>query len=91
MAIAPLVGIWPKTCSKKLHNALTRKRGRLKKHFAADCGSQDAREVSVRNEKLKDCLAPLMESLGIAVRVAGELPALDNARSHLFGFLQGGM
>jgi hypothetical protein len=47
------------------------------------------REVRVRSQKLKDCLTPLMESLGVAVRVAGNLPASDEARSHLLGFFHG--
>jgi len=47
-------------------------------------------EVWVRTQKLKDCLAPLMESFGVAIRVAGRLPASDEARSSLLGFLQGG-
>jgi aconitase B len=46
-------------------------------------------EVRVRSQKLKDCLTPLMESLGVAVRVAGKLPASDEARSHLLGFFRG--
>src|ERR1035438_307062 len=54
---------------------------------------QDSRtlpkEVRVRSQKLKDCLTPLMESLGVAVRVAGKLPASDEARSHLLGFFRG--
>jgi hypothetical protein len=49
------------------------------------------REVSVRSQKLKDCLAPLMESFGVTVRVASKLPASDEARSHLLGFLGGGL
>jgi hypothetical protein len=48
------------------------------------------REVRVRSQKLKDCLAPLMESFGVAVRVASRLPAADEARSHLLGFFHGG-
>ena len=47
------------------------------------------REVRVRSQKLKDCLAPLMESFGVAVRVASRLPASDEARSHLLGFFRG--
>jgi len=47
------------------------------------------KEVRVRSQRLKDCLAPLMESLGVAVRVASQLPASDEARSHLLGFFRG--
>ena len=47
------------------------------------------REVRVRSQKLKDCLTPLMEFLGVAVRVANRLPASDEARSHLLGFFHG--
>jgi hypothetical protein len=46
------------------------------------------KEVRVRSPRLKDCLAPLMESFGVAVRVAS-LPAADEARSHLLSFFQG--
>jgi hypothetical protein len=48
------------------------------------------KEVRVRNQKLKDSLATLMESFGVTVRVASRLPASDEARSHLLGFLGGG-
>jgi len=48
------------------------------------------KEVRVRNQRLKDCLAPLMESLGVTIRVARRLPASDEARSHLRGFFDGG-
>jgi hypothetical protein len=47
------------------------------------------REVRVRSPKLKDSLTPLMKSLGVSVRVAGKLPASDEARSHLLGFFRG--
>jgi len=47
------------------------------------------REVRVRSQRLKDCLAPLIESFGAAVRVASQLPASDEARSHLLGFFRG--
>ncbi len=47
------------------------------------------KEVRVRSQRLKDCLAPLMESFGVRVRVASRLPASDQARSHLLGFLRG--
>jgi len=46
------------------------------------------KEVRVRSQKLKDCLAPLMESFGVAVRVASRLPASDEARSHLLNFFR---
>jgi hypothetical protein len=58
---------------------------------AIQAGRTLPKEVRVRSQKLKDCLTPLMESLGIAVRVAPKLPALDHARSHLFDFFQKGM
>jgi hypothetical protein len=48
------------------------------------------REVRVRKQELKDSLTPLMESFGVTVRVAGRLPASDEARSHLLAFLGGG-
>jgi hypothetical protein len=48
------------------------------------------KEVRVRSQKLKKCLAPLMESFGVTVSVASRLPASDEARSHLLGFLGGG-
>ena len=48
------------------------------------------KEARVRSQKLKDRLDPLMESFGVTVRVASRLPASDEARSHLFGFLGGG-
>jgi hypothetical protein len=47
-------------------------------------------EVRVRSQRLKDCLAPLLNSFGVTVRVASRLPASDEARSHLLGFLGGG-
>jgi len=47
-------------------------------------------EVRVRNQRVKDCLAPLMEFLGVTIRVASRLPASDAARSHLRGFFDGG-
>jgi hypothetical protein len=49
------------------------------------------REVRVRKQKFKDSLAPLMESLGVTIRVARSLSASDEARSHLLGFLGGGI
>jgi hypothetical protein len=47
------------------------------------------KEVRVRKQKFKDSLAPLMESLGVTVRVASRLPASDEARSHLLDFFRG--
>lgn len=47
------------------------------------------KEVRVRSPRLKDCVAPLMESFGVAVRVAS-LPASDEARSHMLSFFHGG-
>ena len=47
------------------------------------------KEVRVRSQRLMNCLAPLMESFGVAVRVASRLPASDEARSHLLGFFRG--
>jgi hypothetical protein len=48
------------------------------------------KEVRVRSQRLRDCLAPLLNSFGVTVRVASRLPASDEARSHLLGFLGGG-
>jgi hypothetical protein len=45
------------------------------------------KEVRVRKHKLKDSLAPLMESFGVTLRVVSRLSASDEARSHLLGFL----
>jgi hypothetical protein len=47
-----------------------------------------SREVRVRSQRLKDSLTAIMESLGVAVRVARKLSAADEARSHLVGFLR---
>jgi hypothetical protein len=47
-------------------------------------------EVRVRNQRLKDSLAPLMESFGVAIRVASRLPASEMALSQLMGFMSGG-
>ncbi len=47
------------------------------------------KEVRLRSQRLKDCLAPLIESFGVAVRVASQLPASDEARTHLLGFFRG--
>ncbi len=49
------------------------------------------KEVRVRNQRVKDCLGPLMESLGVTIRVARRLPASDEARSHLLGFFDSGL
>ena len=46
-------------------------------------------EVHVRSQELKDSLAPLMQSFGIKVHVAKQLPATDLARAHLLDFLRG--
>jgi hypothetical protein len=46
-------------------------------------------EVRVRNQRLKDSLAPLMESFGVEIRVAKRLPASDRALSQLLGFMSG--
>jgi hypothetical protein len=48
------------------------------------------REVRVRSKRSKECLAPLMDSFGVTIRVASKLRASDEARSHLLGFLGGG-
>jgi hypothetical protein len=45
-------------------------------------------EVRVRNRKLKDSLDQLMRSLGVKRHVASRLPAADQARAHLLGFLR---
>jgi len=47
------------------------------------------KEVRVRSQKLKECLAPLMASFGVTVRVAKRLPAADEARAHLLGYFRG--
>ena len=48
------------------------------------------KEVRVRSQRFKDSLTPLMDSFGVTVRVASRLPASDEARAHLLGFLGGG-
>lgn len=45
-------------------------------------------EVRVRSQKLKDSLDQLMTSFGVKLNVARRLPALDQARAHLLGFLR---
>jgi hypothetical protein len=47
------------------------------------------REVRVANRKLKDCLNPLSEVCGFAVKVVGSLPALAEAREGLMRMLDG--
>jgi len=47
--------------------------------------------VTVRNDRLKQSLNPLLESLGVEVRVAVKLPVVDEARNHLMAFLRGGI
>jgi len=49
------------------------------------------KEVHVRSQRLKDCLAPIMELLGVAIRVTSRLPAMDEARSHLLRFFNEGL
>jgi hypothetical protein len=46
-------------------------------------------EVRVRTQRLKNCLAPFMESFGVAIRVSPKLPAATAAGAHLLGFLGG--
>jgi hypothetical protein len=46
-------------------------------------------EVRVRSQELKNSLDPLMVSLGVKLHVARRLPAVDQARAHLLGFLHG--
>lgn len=46
-------------------------------------------EVRVRSQKLKDSLDQLMTFLGVKLDVASQLPAADEARAHLLGFLRG--
>jgi hypothetical protein len=48
------------------------------------------KEVKVRSQRLKESIAPLLESLGVTVRVSKRLPAADEARAHLLGFMRGG-
>ena len=47
------------------------------------------REIRVRSSGLKECLAPLSEALGVPIKVAGKLRALDEAQSHLLKMLAG--
>ena len=46
-------------------------------------------EVRVRTQELKDSLGQFMGSFGVKLRVARRLPAVDQARAHLLGFLRG--
>jgi hypothetical protein len=46
------------------------------------------KEVRVRSQKLKDSLSPLMETLGVGIRVAKRLPAIDEAQAHLLRCMQ---
>jgi hypothetical protein len=48
-------------------------------------------EVRVRNERLKESIAPLLGSFGVSVGVARRLPAADEAQAYLLSFLQGGV
>ena len=48
------------------------------------------KEVRVRTERLRDCLAPLMDSLGVYIYTPSKLSAADEARAHLLGFLANG-
>ena len=45
----------------------------------------------MRNQRFKESIAPLMDSLGVAFRVAKRLPAADEAQFHLLSFLQSGV
>ncbi len=45
------------------------------------------REIAVRSPELRDLLAPAADILGIKLRVATRLPALDQAREALMGFM----
>ncbi|HXY08415.1 MAG TPA: hypothetical protein VEI52_11280 [Terriglobales bacterium] len=46
-------------------------------------------EVRVRSPKLKESLDQIMRSFGVKLHVARRLPAADQARAHLLGFLSG--
>jgi len=46
-------------------------------------------EVRVRSPKLKESLDQIMRSFGVKLHVASRLPAADQARAHLLGFLSG--
>ena len=47
------------------------------------------REVRLRSQKHAASLGPLMESFGVKLRVAKRLPAAEEARAHLLGFMGG--
>ncbi len=47
------------------------------------------REVRIRDPRFKDCLAPLSSSAGVPIKVVASLPALEQAREHLLGALEG--
>jgi hypothetical protein len=47
------------------------------------------REVRLRSQKHAASLGPLMESFGVTLRVANRLPAAEEARAHLLGFMGG--
>jgi hypothetical protein len=46
-------------------------------------------EVRLRSQKHAASLGPLMESFGVTLRVANRLPAAEEARAHLLGFMGG--
>jgi hypothetical protein len=46
-------------------------------------------EVRMRSQKHAASLGPLMESFGVTLRVANRLPAAEEARAHLLGFMGG--
>ena len=48
------------------------------------------KEVRVRSGRLKDSVAPLLESFGITIRVAKQLPALEQAQAALLRMMEGG-
>jgi len=48
-------------------------------------------EVRVRTQRMRDCLVPFMELFGVGVKASSKLPAADEARAHLLGFLTGGL
>lgn len=56
---------------------------------AAQANRALPKEIRVRSRNLKMSLAALTDSLGIAIRVLPELPALDQARTDLLGVFEG--
>jgi hypothetical protein len=48
------------------------------------------KEVRVRSRRLKDCLAPLVGSFGVTIKIAPRLPALEQARTQLLRVFDGG-